>query len=475
MTSAPMPPGKTTIPASALDENEHLLGPEDIPLSALMDASEIMRFAESIAELTQMECSALLYDPEEPCPVVPEGGIQIIRSPICQALQEVRGGEYSQCVWDAHAAAHKALEAREPVTADCAGGENTLYVCPIVLSLGDETFPKAAIVAAAQDIFNFHYADKLAEVLDRPVAQVEDLMCQTDERCPNAAQLRRIRAIMRGQTVSFSRQISYRYEEYEALARIMQQQEELSNAYSRLDRECRLVGQIQRRLVPERTPDIPGFEVATHYRPARQASGDYYDFFARPDGAWGILVADVSGHGADAAVVMAMMRTMMHACPAKEEAGPEKVLYYANNRLCADIMSDQFATAFFGIIEPGGTFTGACGGHGAPLLYNQQTGEITELVTDGGFPLGLVPDSEFSVCEAQMDPGDVLVLYTDGVTDVFNGDGHTFGVSRLRNSVERNADKGATGVLDGIVKAANDFAQGQPQHDDETVIVVKRR
>ena len=473
MTATPMPPGQT-IPSSALDENDQLLSPEDIPLSALMDGSEIMRFAESIAELTQMECAALLYDPEEPCPVVPEGGIQIIRSPICQALQEVRSGQYSECVWDVHAGALRAMEAGEPVTADCLGGENTLYACPIMLSLGETTYPKAAVVAAAQDIFNFHYADRLARVLGRPVAEVQELMCRTDERCPNAAQLRRIRAIMRSQTVSFSRQISHRYQEFKALTRIIAQQEELSNAYSRLDRECRLVGQIQRRLVPEGEPDIPGFEVATHYRPARQAGGDYYDFFARPHGTWGILVADVSGHGADAAVVMAMMRTMMHLYPPEDTEEPDKVLSYTNKQLSCDIMSDQFATAFFAVVRSDGNLLGACAGHGAPLLYRQESGQVRELVTDAGFPLGLMPDSEFAVCEAQMESGDVLLLFTDGITDVFNGDGQTFGVGRLRQSLADHAEKAAGGILDGVVHAANEFAQGQPQHDDQTVIVLKR-
>ena len=474
MTAAPMPPGQT-IPASALDENGKLLSPEAMPLSVLMDASEIMRFAESIAELTQMECVAMLHDPDQPCPVVPEGGMQIIRSPICQALQEVRSGRYSQCLWDCHAAAHEAMKAGGPITADCLGGEDTLYACPIVLSLGEVTYPKAAVVAAAQDIFNFHYADRLAKILGRPVAEVEGLMCETDERCPNAAQLRRIRAIMRSQTTSFSRQISYRYEEYEALARIMTQQKELSNAYSRLDRECRLVGQIQRRLVPQQEPDIPGFEVATHYRPARQAGGDYYDFFARPEGSWGILVADVSGHGADAAVVMAMMRTMMHVYPREDAEGPDKVLAYANNQLCCDIMSDQFATAYFAVVDPEGKILGACGGHGAPLLYKRESNEVVELGTDGGFPLGLMPDTDFTLCEAQMESGDVLVLFTDGITDVFDGNGQTFGTNRLKQALEDSADRAATGVLDGIVQSANDFAQGQPQHDDQTVIVLKRR
>lgn len=470
---AALTPAARTIPPVALDEDGNLLPPDRIPLSALIDTSEIMRFMEALAELTQMECSALLYDPQRPCPVVPEGGIQAVRAPICQALNEVRAGEYCRCVWDVHAAAHSAMNASGPVAADCVGGENTLYACPISLVLPEGTFPKAGVVVAAQDIFNFHYADDLADILDSPVTRAEELMCRTDQRCPNAAALRRLRAIMRGQTVSFSRQISNRYEEFKALERTRAQQQELSDAYARLDRECKLVGRIQRRLVPQQEPELPGFEVATYYRPARQAGGDYYDFFGRPDGSSGILVADVSGHGADAAVVMAMMRTMMHLLPENSDP-PDRVLHYINERLCRDIMTDQFATGLFVVAEGDGDIEVASGGHGAPLLFRHETGEADELKTESGFPLGLMPQSEFSIDRTRMEPGDVLLLFTDGITDVFNRAGETFGTGRLREGLQACADGGATEVRDGLVRGAEDFAEGQPQHDDQTLLVLKK-
>jgi len=312
-----LPDEAQPVPPSALDNAGQLLEPEQIPLATLIDPAEIIRFAESVAELTQMECSVVTYNPDRPSPLLPDHKIQFVHAPICRALNEVRAGDTRQCIRDVHAAAHEAMAAGKPITANCVGGDGTLYACPVGMSLGNRWYPKAAIVAAAQDIYHFHYADRLASVIGKPVVEAEELMCQTDKRCLNAVQLRRMRGIINTQALSFSRQISNRHEEIRAAATVAAQKEELARAYEQTDRECRIVGQIQRSLVPQEAREISGYAVSTHYGIARRAGGDYYDFFPNSDGSCGIIVADVSGHGADAAVVLAMMRAILYTFPGK--------------------------------------------------------------------------------------------------------------------------------------------------------------
>jgi len=463
-----------TIPALALDDQGELLPPSQVPLEALINPAEIERFAESVAELTQMECSVLLYDPECPRPLRESGCIQIVRAPICGALNSVEAGGTAQCILDVHAAAHEALAAGEPVRANCIGGDGTLYACPVLLHYGERVYPKAAVVAAAEDIWHFHFADRLAEVLAWRVQDAEELMCESDKRCLNAAQLRRLRSIIAGQAASFSGQISERYAELGSLLRYLAQGEEVRRAYSELDAECRHVGRIQRSLVPQSAPEIPRFAVSSHYETARRAGGDYFDFFRQPDGSWGAMIADVSGHGADAAVVMAMLRTVLHTLCAPLPR-PADVLAEANQYLCELAASGSFVTAFFAVISTeGDRLCYASAGHNPPLLFDTSTGGVRPLRGEGGFPLGVICDAGFQQSDVALQSGDVLLLYTDGITEAFNPARETFGAERLEQVVSASAPSGAVAVRDAVIESVADFASGEPVHDDQTLVVLER-
>jgi len=462
-----------SIPLAALDDEGRLLGPAEIPLAALIEPREIMPFVDSVAELTQMECSTILYEPGHPQPLLPDGEIQIVRSPICTALNAVRAGETCRCVKDVHAAAHAAMESGKPARADCVGGEGTLFACPMILCHADARYPKAAIVAAATDIYHFHYADRLAAIMGRPVAEAEDLMCQTDKRCLNAAQLRRLRTIMDSQTQSFSRQISDRYAQLESLAMILDQQQQLTEAYGQLDNEFRAVGRIQRSLVPSEEPAIGGFAIATHYEPAHLAGGDYYDFFDGQDGRWGVLIADVSGHGPAAAVAMAMMRAVLHSC-IDDPSSPEAVLASANRHLQDNLMSDQFVTALFAVLDHESrrmTFAGA--GHELPLLFDSAKQEVRQLPMTPSLPLGVGSETTFRSNEIALATGDVVLLYTDGITDRLNAARERFGGARLCQVLQASAPSGATGVRDAIIDSVKTFASGTPPPDDQTLVVLE--
>ncbi len=461
------------LPPSAVTESGQPLGPAEIPLDVLIAPADIMKFSVSVAELTQMESSVLLYDPLHPRPVSSGMPIQTVRAPICLQLNEVMKDGTAQCVLDVHSAAHRAMCEGKPITADCIGGSGTLFACPILLRHGTKTYPKAAIVAAAHDIYNFHFADRLAELTGKSTVATEEVMCQTDKRCLNAAQLRLLRAVMTGQAESFSGQISDRYAQLGYLATIVSQKEELGRAYDQLDGEFKAVGALQRALVPREPPTLRGYKIATHYLPARRAGGDYYDFLPQATGPCAVLVADVSGHGPGAAVVMAMMRAILHTFPTNIVL-PEPVMKYLNDHLCRSIMHDQFATAFFGLFGAEGRILAVSAGHEPPLLFEHQTGEVRAIENDGGFPLGVVSDIRLARANFDMRSGDVLMIYTDGITDVRNPSGERFGLDRLTGVLRAKADIGAAAVRDAVVREVMQMSAGHPPDDDQTLVVIER-
>ena len=462
------------MPPSAVTESGQPLGPAEIPLDVLIDPADIMEFSQSVAELTQMESSVLLYDPHRPRPLWPVAPVQTVRAPICLLLNQVMAGGTPQCVRDVHAAAHRAMSEGKSVTADCIGGAGTLFACPLMLHHGTKAYPKAAIVAAAHDIYNFHFADRLAELTGKSTVDTEELMCQTDKRCLNAAQLRRLRAVMEGQAESFSRQVSDRYAQLGYLATIVSQKEELARAYDQLDGEFKAVGALQRALVPREPPPVRGFKIATHYLPARRAGGDYYDFLPQPSGPCAVLVADVAGHGPGAAVVMAMMRAILHTFPTAIVL-PEPVMKYLNDHLCRSIMHDQFATAVLGLFSADGRIQAVSAGHEPPLLFEARTSEVRAVEIDGGLPLGVVSDIRLARANLEMRSGDVILIYTDGVPDTRNPDGETFGLDRLTGILRGHAAAGAAAVRDAVVREVQAMAAGRPPDDDQTLVVIERQ
>jgi serine phosphatase RsbU (regulator of sigma subunit) len=473
MNDRPMPTVVPPLPANALDAQGSLLPPERIPIAALMDLNQVIDFAESVAELTQTEAAAIAYHPRRPRRLVRGRPMEFVRAPICRLLHTVQGKRYSQCLCDIHEAGLAAMQEERPVTADCIGASNLLYACPILLAYNGATYPKAAVVAAAHDIFSFHFADQLSRLTGHPVVELEEMMVQTDKRALNASQLRLLRTIIEVQTHSFSRQISDRYAQLASLATILTQGRELSHAYEMLDGECRLVGRIQRHLVPSEPPTFRGYRIAAHYVPAQRAGGDYYDFFPQDDGSFGLVIADVSGHGPGAAVIMAMLRAILRTYPHSLQP-VENVLQYANEHISANTMADQFVTAFFGVLSPSGQLEAACAGHNSPLVYKAATRKVHRVAVEPGFPLGVAGEVSLGHVVFSLDPGDVLVLYTDGVTDTVAPGDAPFGLKRLAMLTRLQAHLGAQGLRDRIFEELTLHSAGHPLVDDQTLIVIER-
>jgi phosphoserine phosphatase RsbU/P len=250
--------------------------------------------------------------------------------------------------------------------------------------------------------------------------------------------------------------------------------DELKQAYDVVDRELKVVADIQRSLLPKEIPAIANLKLAAHYQTSKWAGGDYYDFFPLPDGRWGILIADVSGHGTPAAVMMAITHSIAHAHPGHFDP-PSTLLGHVNNQLATryTAMHEAFVTAFYGVFDPARReLTYASAGHNPPRLKRCEDGSIMSLDGVGNLPLGVNADQEYAQATQTLRPGDQIVFYTDGVTEATDPSGQMFGQERLDEALE-NCHLDADGLIDAVLSALDRFTAGQPAADDRTVVVAK--
>jgi sigma-B regulation protein RsbU (phosphoserine phosphatase) len=250
--------------------------------------------------------------------------------------------------------------------------------------------------------------------------------------------------------------------------------EELKKAYDDLDREMRGVGNIQRSLLPAKLPKISGLDLASFYQPSRRAGGDYYDFFLLPEGKWGILIADVSGHGTPAAVMMAITHVIAHNYPGPATP-PGQLLRYVNDQLATRYTSDAetFVTAFYGIYDPQRKeLIYASAGHNPPRLKRCADGSLSVLDGVAGLPLGIFPSQDYPERVCTLQTGDQILFYTDGITEAHNPAGEMFGTARLDRELE-NCSLQARSLLDAVLHAVEAFTAGHPADDDRTLIVAR--
>jgi len=258
--------------------------------------------------------------------------------------------------------------------------------------------------------------------------------------------------------------------------------EEINALNTRLRHQFEEVARVQRALLPRQIPDIPGLEIATSYLTSDEAGGDYYDFFRLPDGQWGILIADVAGHGAAAATVMAMLHAILHAYVSTPSSGraasPDEVMRYANARLLEAGLEGSFVTAFFATYNPAtSVLRFARAGHNPPLLKKPEAagGPSSRLLdADGGPPLGLFEDYVVACEEIHLAPGDTLVLYTDGITEAFNASREMFGPGRLMEAVG-TCSCAPDAIVDAVHQALFAHTGGsRTRADDQTLVVLRR-
>jgi sigma-B regulation protein RsbU (phosphoserine phosphatase) len=255
---------------------------------------------------------------------------------------------------------------------------------------------------------------------------------------------------------------------------------ELTTAMEALDRELKVVGNIQRSLLPQKLPEIPGFDIAADYVTSAQAGGDYYDFFPLADGAWGMFIADVSGHGTPAAVLMAITHALAHSQPGKHTP-PDELLNYLNRQLArCYTRAGTFVTAFYAVLDPSKrSLTYARAGHNPPRLAHQGVlrGQIESLDQNGAMPLGILPDQTYRQTTVSLEHGDLLLLYTDGVTEARAPKrgvnmAELFGIERLDQLLLDCGSGNAQQCIESIRQEIGRFSQNTPIIDDQTLIAL---
>jgi serine phosphatase RsbU (regulator of sigma subunit) len=225
--------------------------------------------------------------------------------------------------------------------------------------------------------------------------------------------------------------------------------------------------------MPEEPPHIPGWELAAALEPARQTSGDFYDFIPLSNNRWGIVVADVADKGTAAALFMTTSRSLIRTYATEYEMWPEIVLSETNRRLLEDTRSGLFVTVFYAILDPAnGMLTYANAGHNPPYLLKNET--ALQSLTRTGTPLGVFEQASWEQVQVQLQPGDTLVIYTDGVVDAQNESEQMFGEPALQSIVRAQSDKTAAQIRDQILVAVHDFVAAAPRYDDITLMVVNR-
>jgi serine phosphatase RsbU (regulator of sigma subunit) len=241
----------------------------------------------------------------------------------------------------------------------------------------------------------------------------------------------------------------------------------------RLDRELTLAREIQQRFQPTCPPQVPGFELQGISFPCYEIGGDYYDFIQREDGRLIIALGDVSGKGTSAALLMSSLHAAIHAQIATNQALAE-IISAVNRYLANTIPPNRFVTLFCAELDPQtGTLAFINAGHNPPLIAHA-AGTMEQLGA-GGMPLGIMPSAPYREGRTQLNPGDALVIYSDGVTETQNAAGEEFGPLRLYDVVARNLEASAAGIRDKIESALTKFAQGTASVDDITLVIVKRQ
>jgi len=247
------------------------------------------------------------------------------------------------------------------------------------------------------------------------------------------------------------------------------QQEKVSR--ERLETEVLLARQIQETFLPKVLAPPQGYDLAARWRTALQMGGDFYDVIHLPDGRLGLFIADVADKGIPAALFMALTRTLVRAA-VMQTTSPAEALRQVNDLLYPDCEQGMFVTAVYGALEPKtGIFTYANAGHNPPLWVHQQG---TDLLKRTGIALGAIEFAKMTERSITLEPGDLLMFYTDGITEAFSVDGDIFGDDRLRELVASLKLETAEGILDKIDAGVNQFVGDFPVSDDITLIALKR-
>ncbi len=247
---------------------------------------------------------------------------------------------------------------------------------------------------------------------------------------------------------------------------------EEEKALQLMQQELRVAHDIQKRLLPAGAPVIPGYDIAGATVPASNVGGDYYDFIPRSQNQWAICLGDVSGKGIPAAVLMACVQATIRAQTLLESSAAA-CLEGSNKLLHRSTDAGRFVTLFYGILDQDRhTFLYSNAGHNPPILLSP--GRDPQLLTAGGPVLGVLPGIQFEEAEVSLNPEDLIVIFSDGFTEAMSLSLEEFGEQRLLETLQKNRHRPVQEMIDATFVAVRQHAGGASQHDDMTIVVVRR-
>jgi sigma-B regulation protein RsbU (phosphoserine phosphatase) len=250
-----------------------------------------------------------------------------------------------------------------------------------------------------------------------------------------------------------------------------------ANEKKRLDHDLEIARDIQRILLPSEAPVVPGFEISGINIPARHVSGDYFDYITVDDDRLGVAIADVSGKGVPASIIMAICRSVLRS-QATGNSSPADVLQKVNRQLYPDIKEDMFISMAYVVLDHAqGSVVLSRAGHDAPIFFDHADGTVTPVKPPGmvvGIDSGSVFDRITGDFALSLKRDDCLLLYTDGVTEALDANGDEFGVDRMLECIRSTAPEGAPAIITRVIDDLRSFVGTQPQNDDITLIAIRK-
>lgn len=249
----------------------------------------------------------------------------------------------------------------------------------------------------------------------------------------------------------------------------------LITEHQKVAQELALAGEIQTSFLPNALPNIAGWQLSATLKPARETSGDFYDFVHLPNGQLGVVVADVVDKGMGAALYMALCRTLIRTYATEYESQPDLVFNVVNRRILLDTHTKLFATVFYGILDPTtGTLIYCNAGHNPPYLLSTQNRGSVQALRRTGIPLGVFENTTWEQGSVQIASGDALVLYTDGIPEAQNPQEEFFGEKRLLEITQNALGRSAQDMQDALLAGVHRFMNDTPQLDDITLMIMVR-
>ena len=244
--------------------------------------------------------------------------------------------------------------------------------------------------------------------------------------------------------------------------------------HQRLEMELDIARKIQQTLLPQHPPDFPGLDICIFNQPAKQVGGDYHDLIVFPSGELGIAIGDVSGKGMPASLLMANVQASIRRC-SEQKHSPKEIIMRINNALCPIcqfIEEHRFVTLFYGVLDPASrelVYSNA--GHNYPLVFKHD-GTICELLSNG-LPCGIMEDASYEDACIKLEPDDVMIFYTDGITESMNSDEALFEEKNLIDVVSKNLNLDSNSLISCLCDEVTKFIGDAPQFDDITIMAVK--